>query len=205
MPMPRTPSEAMRIPAGLKPAKDFSITAYGTFISLAIAIAAYIIVTAALMPIIFTDGIDRLSIKLNDLLKVNNAPCAVSWRIDYQKVQLHIDRPIHVLTCPELAMWEYAQPGVKEIMSSANDETHLFYAIVAREEYDEYFSKFLSMAERIVKRPLSSRILSEDRRWRKTIRFGAFLRNIIKNPRMAKDYFKAAFQEEVLLVDVRKT
>lgn len=169
-----------------------------------VTISAYIIAIAVLTPLIFIDGVDRLAIRLKDERGSENAPCAVSWRVDYQKVQLYIDRPAHMLSCPELAEWEFAEPAIKEFAASSNNSPSLFYAILGREEYDKYFKDFIAMAEKASGKRLSYREISADLRWRKKIRFVPFLRNLTKDPDNVKNYFKEAFLEEVLLVDVRQ-
>jgi 4-amino-4-deoxy-L-arabinose transferase-like glycosyltransferase len=169
----------------------------------AITISIYLIATATFIPLIFSDGVDRLSLKLNDELKIKDAPSAVSWRVDYQKVQLHIDRPVGVITGIEFVEWICAKPFVENLVGKAAGRTPLFYVIIAEEEYGKYFDNFISMAERVVKKPLSRRKLSEDWRWRKKIKIKNLLDNIMQNPRMTAQHLKTAFQEKVFLIYVR--
>lgn len=170
---------------------------------LAAAISIYLIATATFIPLIFSDGVDRLSLKLNDELKIKDAPSAVSWRVDYQKVQLHIDRPVYVITGIEFVEWICAKPFIENLVGKAGALTPLFYVIIAEEESGKYFDNFISMVERVVKKPSSRHKLSEDWRWRKKIKIKDLLNNITQNPRMAAEHLKAAFQEKVFLIYVR--
>jgi hypothetical protein len=168
-------------------------------------LAAYLLIVVIAFPLIFTDGVDRLSLELKSDLKENNIPVAVSWRLDPQEVELYIDKQVYIV-------WETdfengsknVRPKIRKMISSAQKGENLFYFILADKEYSVYLKKFLFSIEKVVGEPVVFSTLDEDWFWRKRIKFRNLFYETAKNPSKIKDHLEEAFKEKVFLIVVRK-
>ncbi|UCD55438.1 MAG: glycosyltransferase family 39 protein [Candidatus Omnitrophota bacterium] len=168
---------------------------------LSMHIAGYLFTVILIFPLLSIDGVDRLSTKLATVLKTRDAPVAVSWRLDPQEIELYINRRVFVMWESHLANWRRGGgPKIGHIIPKSKKDAGPFYLMLAREEYDRFVSKTHPSVKGAAKSPVDYSKLSEDWRWRKTIKFKNFFDGLLKNPKMVKSHFKDGFQEEVLLL-----
>jgi len=172
--------------------------AFKVFLSATVAV--YFLAVIVVFPYIFTDGVDRLSVKLENSLTEKNIPVAVSWRLDPQEIELYIDKPVYVVRESAFLGEGASKVGIEE----TRGDSPFFYLILAEKEHQEYLDMFLSHIKKTERTPVAYSILSSDWRWRKTINFKDFLYNTIKNPLEVKKYFINAFQEKVYLLEVKR-
>lgn len=161
---------------------------FTVFLSMIICI--YILAMFIVFPLIFNDGIDRLSVKLNDILMTREGPVGVSWQIDSQKVQLHIDRPIYGMMESDFT---YKSPCLLPIS----------YILATEYEYKKYMIPLMS-SEVIARIYATFSVLAEDWRWRKKIPFEKCVSDILKDPKNTVHYLKNTFQEKIYLIRINK-
>ncbi|MBD3427166.1 MAG: phospholipid carrier-dependent glycosyltransferase [Candidatus Omnitrophica bacterium] len=169
------------------------------------ALAVYFLTVVMVFPMIFIDGVDRLSMELEKQLKKRRAPVAVSWRLDPQEVELYIDERVIVLWEVNLGRTAKAlDPRLEQALSSGGGSGTLFYLVMAQTEYRLYRESFISRLEKVRGKDLSFSRLYGDSFWRKRILFGELLRNILDDPSGAARYFNEAFREKVYLFAVKE-
>jgi hypothetical protein len=170
---------------------------------LSLTIGVYFLTVLIVFPYIFMDGVDRLSLKLKNVLEEKEAPVFVSWRLDPQEIELYVDQPVIVIGEGEFTDFQAASEKIGKATPSEGKNGTIFYFMIAREECDRFLGRFLEYWSKIVHSPIIYDELFKDWRWRKTIKFPEFYYNILKNPWSIGSHFNEAFREEVILLNVR--
>ena len=157
---------------------------------LSVTICVYIFAILIVFPLILNDGVDRLSTKLNDILIPREGRVGVSWRLDPQKVELYIDRPIYRMSESDFT---YRSPCLLPVL----------YILAAEYEFNKYMIPLMS-SEDVAKYLCTFSVLAEDWRWRKKIPFRKCISDILKDPKNTGHYLTDAFQEKIYLIRVNK-
>ncbi|MBP7056424.1 MAG: glycosyltransferase family 39 protein [Candidatus Omnitrophica bacterium] len=157
----------------------------------AITACVYILSAVFIFPVIFSDGVDRLSARLKDLAGSPEDKVGVSWNLGPQKVELYLDRRTYII--PEHEFSEEKLP-----------ELDVAWILVGAEEYNKYFFPDMPPAEKIKRGFPTILVIAEDWRWRKKIPFQKCISDIKRRPADAVSSLRDALQERVYLLRMEK-
>ncbi|MBF0216571.1 MAG: glycosyltransferase family 39 protein [Candidatus Omnitrophica bacterium] len=172
------------------------------------AVGVYLASAVLLFPLIFSDGVDRLAVKAKVMTEKDNVPLAVSWRLDPQEVELHLDRPV-------VTIWggyfddRSKKTSVFDGVELTPRRDGLLFYLLADERFmtgegTYYITFVLDQVKRFHGDKIRLDKVNTDWRWRKTILFKKCIEDTRKDPGSVIQNLERAFQEDVHLIGVYK-